>query len=484
MQNKPRTEGQYICVLANVRILTLSSFLSDKMISAMNTAAIRSESVGRVVDGRFTLLRWLGGSETSGVFLTELEGNPPQNAAIKLIPADAVDVDAQVAAWTAAKTLPDPYLVHLFQTGHCQIDDVEMIYAVMEYAEEDLSQILPERPLTPTEASEMLVPLVDALSYLHGRGFVHGHIKPSNIMVVDNQLKLSADNLQVEGEPGKPPPMLTIYDAPERANEAISPDADIWSLGVTLVEALTQHPPIWDRSTTKDPLVPESVPQPFADIAQKCMRRDPARRCTLGEIKARLEPARTSPELHSKVSAFPEPSSRAIDTAPAKQYVTGIVVAALVLIVVIGALMLRSHKSQPSLPTEPSRPSSAITANEPQSPASGPQSSGGPSAKGAVVGRVLPNVPKNASETIQGTIKVRIRVAVDPSGNVSNATLDAPGPSKYFARLALQAAQQWKFTPPQVNGQAVPSVWILQFQFRRTATEVTPTEVSHLKRLP
>src|SRR5665811_1062635 len=37
MQNTPRTEGQYICVLASVRILTLSSFLSDKMISTMNT---------------------------------------------------------------------------------------------------------------------------------------------------------------------------------------------------------------------------------------------------------------------------------------------------------------------------------------------------------------------------------------------------------------------------------------------------------------
>jgi protein TonB len=297
-------------------------------------------------------------------------------------------------------------------------------------------------------------------------------------MVVDNQLKLSADNLQVEGEPGKPPPALTIYDAPERANEAISPDADVWSLGVTLVEALTQHPPIWDRSTTREPLVPESVPQPFADIAQKCMRRDPARRCTLSEIKARLKPAGTSPELPGTVSALPEPPSHAIDTPPAKRHATAIVVAALVLIVVIGALLLRSHKSQPSLPTEQSSPSSAITAKEPPTPAPGPQDSGGPSAKGAVVGPVLPNVSKNASETIHGTVKVKIRVAVDPTGNVSNATLDAPGPSKYFARLALEAAQQWKFKPAQVNGQPVSSAWILQFQFRRGATDVAPTEVS------
>jgi serine/threonine-protein kinase Stk1 len=442
----------------------------------MDTAEIRTEWVGRIVDGRFTLLRWLGSSGVGGVFLTELQGGPLLNAAIKLIPADAEDAEVRIASWTAAKTLSHPHLARLLHTGRCQIDDVALLYAVTEYAEEDLSQILPERPLTSTEAREMLVPLVDALSYLHGRGFLHGHIKPSNIMVVDDQLKLSADSLQVEGEPGKPSPALSVYDAPERATETISPDADVWSLGITLVEALTQHPPVWDRATTREPLVPESVPQPFADIAQKCLRWDPARRCTLSEIKFRLEPVPAQPP--SKVSALPEPPSEPRNTAPAKQRIAMLVAAALVLIAVIGALLLRSHKTPPSQPTEESRPFSAITAKPAQSPVPETQSSGGPSAKGAVIGRVLPGVSRNASETIQGTVKVRIRAAVDPSGSVSNATLDAPGPSKYFARQALQAAQQWKFRPAQANGQAVSSVWLLQFQFRRTETEVTPVEVS------
>jgi TonB family protein len=67
---------------------------------------------------------------------------------------------------------------------------------------------------------------------------------------------------------------------------------------------------------------------------------------------------------------------------------------------------------------------------------------------------------------------------VGPSGNVSNAAFDSSGPSKYFANAALQAARQWKFKPPLVGGQAVPSVWILQFQFGRNGTEITPVEVS------
>jgi TonB family protein len=73
---------------------------------------------------------------------------------------------------------------------------------------------------------------------------------------------------------------------------------------------------------------------------------------------------------------------------------------------------------------------------------------------------------------------VRVRITVDPNGNVSNAALDSLGPSRYFANLALQAAQDWKFKPAQVDGQSVRRVWILKFDFRQTGTEVTQVETS------
>jgi protein TonB len=66
---------------------------------------------------------------------------------------------------------------------------------------------------------------------------------------------------------------------------------------------------------------------------------------------------------------------------------------------------------------------------------------------------------------------------VDASGNVENATFVSSGPSKYFARQAMEAAQQWKFAPAQVNGQAVPSTWVLHFGFRKSGTEVEPEPV-------
>jgi serine/threonine-protein kinase len=270
------------------------------MVSAMITAAIRSDWIGRVVDGRFTLLQWLGGSECSGVFLTELQGPSSRKAAIKLIPANAGDAETYFAVWAATKTLSHPHLMSLLHIGRCQIDTADLVYVVTEYSEDVLSEVMPERPLTPGEAKEMLAPVLEALSYLHEKGFVHGHVKPSNIMAVDNQVKLSADNLRVTGEVGKHFPPLTVYDAPERATETISPAMDVWSLGVLMAEVLTQQPSVWDRSTNREPVVPESIPQPFADIAQECLRFDRARRCTISDIKGRLGDARSLPSPSAK----------------------------------------------------------------------------------------------------------------------------------------------------------------------------------------
>jgi TonB family protein len=434
----------------------------------MNTAAARDSWVGRVIDGRFSLLQWLGSSEWSHVFLTDLKGQGSQRAAIKLMSAYASDSGAYLSRWQVATTLSHPHLMRLFHTGRCQINTAPLIYVVMEYSEEDLSQILPERPLTPAEAREMLHPVLDALSYLHGKGFVHGHLKPSNIMVVDNQVKLSCDSLHRLGEPGKSLRAPRVYVAPEAANGAILPAADAWSLGVTLVEALTQQLPAWGSSVPREPVLPKSIPQPFFEIARECLRSDPSRRCTLADIKSHLEPTRS----------LPEPAIKTDRAAPAKFRVTALTAAALVVLAVIAALRLGSHQTRSSLSTAEQRPVAALEPLSSQSRNPVHQTSKGTVVKGAVSERVLPDVPQKASRTIQGKVRVRIRVTADSSGEVSNAKFDSPGPSTYFANLALQAARHWKFKPAQVDGQAVSSMWMLRFQFERTATEVIPVEVS------
>jgi serine/threonine-protein kinase len=434
------------------------------MVDAMDTAAIGKDLVGTVIDGRFTLIQWLGGSAAGEVFLTEADG---QRAVIKLIPADAVDAEARTAAWAATSSLSHPHLVRLLQTGHCQANSAPLFYAVTEYSEELLSQIIPERPLTSAEAREMLDPILDAISYLHSKGIVHGHLKPSNIMVVDDQLKISCDDLHLAGEATGRAGAPDIYTAPECAGASISPAADLWSLGVTLVESLTQHPPVWLPPDEIDPRVPKSIEQPFAGIARECLHSDPARRCNLEFVKTRLHPD----------ASLPDRTSSTVEAAPAKFPVKTLIAAGLVLVAVVAGLLLWSHRAEPG-PETAKEPVLTNPASSPQSPVPVNQTVRGASVKGAVAERVLPDVLPSAQESIEGKVNVSVRVAVDATGMVSNAALDSPGPSKYFAKQAMQAAQRWRFKPAQADGKAVASTWILRFHFTQSGTDITPVEVS------
>ncbi len=122
---------------------------------------------GQIVDGKFPLHQYLGASDHDAVFLTERPGQNPARAAIKVIPAEFVDADRQLASWEKAAQLSHRHLLRIFEHGRAQVDGVDVLYVVMEYAEEDLSQILPERPLTADECTDMMQPVVDALAYLH-----------------------------------------------------------------------------------------------------------------------------------------------------------------------------------------------------------------------------------------------------------------------------------------------------------------------------
>jgi eukaryotic-like serine/threonine-protein kinase len=437
----------------------------------MSTALISPDWVGRVVDGRFALLEWLGGSGYSGVFKTELQQPIPKPATIKLIPAEGAEADGLLANWAKTTLLSHPHLIKIFRSGRFQFGTVGMVYVVTEYADEVLSQIVPVRPLTATEAREMVGPILDGLSFLHEKGLVHGHVKPSNILVVSDQLKLSADQLRVGGAKVTQFKQLSIYDPPEGFEEAMSPATDAWGLGVTLVEALTQTPPAWNRSAFGEPTVPESVPQPFRDIARDCLRTNPARRCTLEEVRARLAPGR---KLEFPVSRVSEPE----DEEPRKRSVLPWVIAGIVAVLaLVGLLMWHGPKGSPQPADQaaqsPAAPEAPVVA---PAPTPQPAPSRGTNAKGGVATKMMPDVASYATETIRGTVVVVVRAAVDARGQVTNATFKSAGPSRYFADRALIAARGWKFKPAVRHGQPVESIWAIRFGFRRGGTETSATE--------
>jgi TonB family protein len=434
---------------------------------------------GRVVDGKFPLRQWLGGSEHSAVFRTDRPGQASQKAAIKLIAADGAEADRQLARWRDAAQLSHPHLMRIFEAGRCRLDGTSLLYLVMEYAEEDLSQILPQRPLAPSEVTDLLPPVLDALSYLHSQGFVHGRIKPSNVLAISDQLMLSADQVASFTEVDSVRRRRDVYDAPETAAGIVSPAGDVWSVGVTLVAALTQNVSLGGEGSHGGPGLPETIPQPFRGIARECLHLDPKRRCSIEEIQARLQPAG-----RSVPAPLPAPTTR---SAPAYRTTWRILIPlAVLLIFVFGIRMYHTIVSSKSpsqsgqLKVEVAPEASQPTTSQPTKASPAPVLPPPKAAvtRGEVVRQVLPDIPQSAKNTITGTIKIRVRVAVNSSGKVTTATFKSAGPSKYFAGLALKAAQQWEFSPPEVNGKPAASAWLLQFRFKRTSIQASSQRVT------
>jgi serine/threonine protein kinase len=187
----------------------------------------------QVVDGAYPLRRFLGGSNHSAVFLTEYTAENLPNAAIKLVPADTLDMEAQLVQWGAAAALSHPKLLRLLDVGRCQLSGRGYLFVVMEYAEQTLAQILPRRALSADEATQLLIPTLDVLAALHYNNLVHSQLKPSNFLVVDDQLKLASDTIRSTGYYPNGIIRTSPYDPPELSDGDISATGDVWGLGIT-----------------------------------------------------------------------------------------------------------------------------------------------------------------------------------------------------------------------------------------------------------
>ena len=426
------------------------------MIGGAKAAQDWSEWEGQIIDGKFPLLRYLGCADRNAVFLTERPEGEPRTTAIKLVPANDITVEAVLARWMAAARLSHPGLLRIFEIGRGSLGHVEFAYLVMEYAEEDLAQV--DRPLTEAEAGDSLERMLPALAYLHGQQLAHGHLKPSNILAIGDQLKLSTDTIRPAGEWRSNLDAPGLCDPPEIAREGASPAGDIWSLGVTLVAALTKQMPSFDQGALAESLL-DRLPARFRVPVSNCLRFDPQERWTAAQLAEWFRPeAVSSGEEVPLVAATEQPRPK----LPARRFLLPAAAVGLALLATVIVSRFTSDRAEGARPVvvEPKESNSAPVASLPK-----PEEVQSPSR--IVITQVMPDVPAKARNTIHGKVTVNIRVGVDANGSVVETRNESPRSSRFFGNLALKAAGQWKFAPVAPNGSTHPEEWNLHFQFLR-----------------
>lgn len=205
---------------------------------------------------RYQMIQQLGKGGMGTVYLVRDAARDEQLMALKTIHPDLLS-QSRLAQFkyefAALEGLQHPNLVAVYDLG--VIDDSSEYFYTMDYVPgEDLSELATRRAEPYDWLYDIIVQVCRALQYLHSRGFIHYDVKPSNIRITpEGQVKLldlglvgkarGEGRLEVRGTPE--------YIAPELVRgDPVDHRADLYSLGISLYEAVTGHVPFSGDSST------------------------------------------------------------------------------------------------------------------------------------------------------------------------------------------------------------------------------------------
>lgn len=205
---------------------------------------------------------------------------------------------------TALKLLSHRGLVELYEAGA----DQGRTYLVMRLVQgPSLADRLRDMPLPVAEVAELGAQVADTLAYVHANGVTHRDIKPANVLLDERHGALLADfgiallvdctRVTLSGAVIG----TAAYMAPEQVlGEPVGPPADVYSLGLVLLEALTgrrEYPGTGVESACarlhRAPEVPEDLPAGLTHILRRMIAIEPVRRPSSAAAASALQTAVT-----------------------------------------------------------------------------------------------------------------------------------------------------------------------------------------------
>jgi len=325
----------------------------------MQTPSV-DQLVGQVL-GNYHLERFLGKGRLNAVYLARhLESQRTDALALYLIP-ERFSIDARnlfLARFrkeaAAITTLDHPHILPVYAHGEYG----GYPYLVTPYM---MQGSLADTLKTKGRCDHVFVlpileQLVDGMTYAHNRGFIHGTLKPANVLLhADNTMQVAGFGLmhmlQQRGiEPGTQPytHLLSIADTFLASPEYIAPEvvqgqavdirSDIYSLGCILFELLSGQPPfrgekpldiakqhVTQALPSLRKLAPD-MPVVLSSVVHQALERDPAQRfqsvAELGEAFAQASRGATSYQTQRTVTTDEVNRVRKPQETPRENYAT------------------------------------------------------------------------------------------------------------------------------------------------------------------
>jgi serine/threonine protein kinase len=317
----------------------------------LQTEGIQAEGLeGIEIDGKYRVDACLAEGNRQTVWETSSQN---RLAVIKVIsPETAEEASALLAGFRAGQKLRHPHLLEVYDFGETTVRGTPCVYVVTERPDENLAGVLRERALDQTETRQILDGIFPALEFLHDQGYVHGGLRPSEVLACGDTVKISADGIKLfsAGKPFSANPGL--YGAPEIADGIFGPSSDAWSAAVLTLESLTLSP---YRSET------DRLSSPFREIVEGGLERDPANRWQVSRMREALAGgAADLPGLAPRKHQPLEPKYRRFG---------GLAIGGALAAAAICALLIRSaHQTPAPPPVTIQAPPPAVTSPIPAKP--------------------------------------------------------------------------------------------------------------------
>jgi serine/threonine-protein kinase len=211
---------------------------------------IRDVPAGTIIDDRYRVVERVGSGGMADVYLAE-DLQLGRQVAVKLLhrrfAEDREFVERFRREASSAAGLSHPSIVGVFDRG--EWDGTS--YIAMEYLDgRTLKQlIVEEAPLDPVRAIDIAVQILRAGRFAHKRGIIHRDLKPHNVMVdAEDRAKVTDFGIARAGASDMTQTGSIMgtaqYLSPEQAQgHAVTPQSDLYSIGIVLYEMLTGRLP-------------------------------------------------------------------------------------------------------------------------------------------------------------------------------------------------------------------------------------------------